>query len=342
MEKLDISGITDYPCPPRNNGQPCHGCGNIRKGKCDNAALNKVSPYFFMFDTMTGHSSLHHRYDEKPNKMQKLIGDTAGNDSCGTRHTADFLFGFTGYKYSKCIDKTLFREKIISSINAGKPVLAEGKPGEKRGGRFHVITGYDGEKLISPVNDYFYGRVRPDGAPEFDELVTLYIFGDKTTPKYKLINGLENMQHVIEYNINEKIWDGYLEKMGDRDTFPSSPDKADMDEIKKRMMLMLNIIRYKMNTHLIQKAFQDIHIRHREMLDPVFSELWKKIHSTAVYIGHGPENKIAKINWETIKLSTLNSISKEICNEIIKVRESEIKLLGHINEGIKILNERSE
>ena len=54
VENLDISGIVDYPCPPRNNGLPCHGCGNIRKGKCEYAALNKVSPYAFLFETMSG------------------------------------------------------------------------------------------------------------------------------------------------------------------------------------------------------------------------------------------------------------------------------------------------
>ena len=39
IENLDISGEINYPCPPRNNGQPCHGCGNVRKGRGDKAAL---------------------------------------------------------------------------------------------------------------------------------------------------------------------------------------------------------------------------------------------------------------------------------------------------------------
>ena len=58
VENFDISGVIDYPCPPRKGRGPCHGCGNFRKGKCENAAVNKVSPYSFLFNTMTGSCSL--------------------------------------------------------------------------------------------------------------------------------------------------------------------------------------------------------------------------------------------------------------------------------------------
>ena len=340
VENLDISGVINYPCPPRNNGQPCHGCGNMRKGKCDNAALNKVSPYCFLFDTMSGHSSLHHRYDGKPNEMQKLLGDVAGNDSCGTDYTVDFLFGFTGYEYRKCTDAALFKDEIIASLDAGKPVLAEGKPGENRGGRFHVITGYDGGALICPSDDYFYNEARPEGAPVYDELVALYIFGDKTTPRYTLKDGLENIKRVKEYNINEKIWDDYLAKMGGWEAFPSDDglDKADMGEKKIRMERMLYTVRYTMNTHCVQKAFQDVHIRHEEMLAPSFSDLWKKIKASAEYMGHGPENTIARINWDTIRPASFRKISAEICGAIVKVQEADAKVLEYINQAIDILS----
>jgi len=331
VQNIDVSGIVNYPCPPRNNGQPCHGCGNLRKGKCDAAALNKVSPYLFLFDTMTGCNSLHDRYDREPNEMQKLVGLTADNNSCGTEHTTDFLFGFTGYEYYKCTDVAKFKSEIAKAIDAGKPVIAEGKPGKGRGGRFHVITGYDGDTLLmSPTDDYFYQRARPDGAPTYDELVTLYIFGDKIAPRYTLIDGLKNIKRVREYNITEKIWDDYLAKMKEL-------DNVDMEEKRIRLSRMLETIRYTMNTHGIQKAFQDIHLRHEEMLAPELAPLWKNIKSTAQYMGHGPENLIAKINWDTIRPSTFHSISKTICEAIAKAKEADLQMFDHINQAIEML-----
>jgi len=344
IEELDISGITNYPCPPRNNGMPCHGCGNVRKGKCDGAALNKVSPYCFLFDTMTGHSSLHDRYDGEPNEMQKLIGDVAGNSSCATDHTVDFLFGFTGYGYRTITDAARFKDEIIASIDAGMPVLAEGNPGEGRGGRFHVITGYDGSELICPADDYFYKQARPDGPPIYNELVALYIFGEKAAPRYTLKDGLENIRRVRGYNVSEKIWDDYLIKMGGWDAFPSEDglDKADAKEKKARLERMLQTVRYTMNTHCLIKAFQDIHLRHEEMLDPAFLELWKKIETTATYMGHGPEGIIARINWETIRPSTFRGISAKICEAIVKVKEADKQVLEYINHGIKKLDNRED
>ena len=255
-EKIDVSGITDYPCPPRNNGLPCHGCGNIRKGKCEHAALNKVSPYAFMFEAMSGKCSLRLRYDGEPTEMQKLIGSID--------YIVDFLFGFTGYEYRKCVEKAAFMDEIIASINGGKPVIAETAPVTARGGCFHVITGYDGDALTCPAGDYFYKRARQDGPPAYGEVIALYVFGGKTAPRYTLIDGMKNMRRVIEYTVNEKLWDEYLVKMGGWDAFPSEDglDKADMGEKKKRMKRMLDTIRFSMNAHGVDKAFQDIHIRY--------------------------------------------------------------------------------
>jgi len=341
IEKIDISGIENYPCPPRNNGQPCHGCGNMRKGECDQAVLNKVSPYFFLFDTMTGRSSLHDRYDGVPNKMQELIGDTKENNRCDTDFTVDFLFGFTGYQYRKCVDMAGFKNEIIAAVDAGKPVIAEGKPGKGRNGCFHVITGYDGDTLISPSHDYFYKRARPDGPPVYDELLSLYIFGDKISPRYTLKDGLENILRVKEYNINEKIWDDYLAKMGGWDAFPSDDglDKADVEEKKVRLKRMLATIRYTMNTHCVQKAFQNVHIRHEEMLDPALADLWKKIHNAAKYMGHGPERLITNINWDTIRPSTFKGISKKICEGIAAVKEADLAVIEYIKQAISKINE---
>lgn len=332
VEKLDISGVVDYPCPPRKGSAPCHGCGNIRKGKCEHAVLNKVSPYAFLFETMSGRCSLRCRYDGEPTEMQKFINNI--------EHTVDFLFGFTGYQYHKSSDNAAFKEEIIASIDAGKPVIAETKSDKRR---FHVITGYDGDTLLSPVDDYFYKRERPDGSPVYDELIALYIFGDKIAPRYTLIDGLKNIRKVIEYTATEKFWDEYLEKMGGWDDFPSDDglDKADMEEKRKRMKRMLDTVRYSMNAHCVQKAFQDIHIRHEEMRDPKLSELWEGIKSNSFYMGHGIENKIDRINWDTVKPSTFRGISREICEGIVKFKEADIAVLDYINQAIEILDTKS-
>jgi len=268
---------------------------------------------------MLGSSSLNDRYDGKPNKMQLLLKEMD--------FVSDFLFGFTGYEHHKCIDRSQFKDVIVESIDAGKPVIAEGVPGEGRGGCYHVITGYNGDTLMCPDDDYFYKKARPNGAPGYEELVTLYVFGEKTAPRYTLKDGLENIRRVREYNLNERIWDDYLNKIGGWEAFPSDDglDKADMEEKRKRLKRMFDTICYTMNTHCVQKAFQGIHIRHEEMFDPALEELWEKIHRAAKYMGHGPEKLIARIKWDTIRPATFRGISEKICEAIVKVKEADKK-----------------
>jgi hypothetical protein len=334
VEKLDISGIKDYPCPPRKGSAPCHGCGNIRKGKCEHAELNKVSPYHMMLVTMSGSCSLRRRYDGEPTEMEKLI------DSI--EYTADFYFGFTGYDYRKSSDNAVFKDEIVASINAGKPVITEVTEVNSAETRFHLITGFDGDTLECPSDDYFYKQAWPNGAPAYDEIVTLYILGDRIAPRYTLIDGLKNIRKSIEYTVNEKLWNDYLVKMGGWDDYLSDDglDKADMEEKKERMKRMLDTIRYSMNAHCVQKAFQDIHIRHEEMRNPKLSGLWEAIKSNSFYMGHGIENKIDRINWDTIKPSTFKGISREICEGIVKFKEADIKLLDYLNQAIEILKKQ--
>jgi len=54
-------------------------------------------------------------------------------------------------------------------------------------------------------------------------------------------------------------------------------------------------------------------------------------------MGHGIENKISRINWNTIRMSTFRGISAEICDEIIKVKEADMAVWGYINQAIDIL-----
>lgn len=56
-------------CNEWENGQ-CNGCGN-----CATKPQALQEKYFFLFDTMCGHSSLRCRFDGTPTEMEKLIND---------------------------------------------------------------------------------------------------------------------------------------------------------------------------------------------------------------------------------------------------------------------------
>ncbi len=83
------TGDDDYDCKQRN-GEPCDGCAN-----CRSSTASLQEHLFFLYDTMSGRSSLRCRWDGEPTEMQRLIGETEVG-SCGTDYTVDFLFGFAG------------------------------------------------------------------------------------------------------------------------------------------------------------------------------------------------------------------------------------------------------
>jgi len=157
--------------------------------------------------------------------MQKMISGSNAecnpphNIDCGSDFTVDFLFGYAGYEYRKCTDAATFKKEIVASIDAGKPVIVRVKSGSPRS---HVITGYDGDALMCPdyCNVMFVpgkGNVladKPEEPPTYSELDVVYIVGNKITPRYTVKDGLHNIRRVMECNISEGVWDGYLKKMG--------------------------------------------------------------------------------------------------------------------------------
>ena len=288
-----------------------------------------------MFDTLSGSISMRCRFDGKQTKMQKqMIGE---DESYGTDDTVDFLFGFTGYGYHKCTDPAAFKDEIMASIDAGKPVLAKIKSGS---GRFHVITGYDGEALISP-HDYWLSRARP-GPPAYDELVALYIFGGKITPRYTLKDGLERICRVREANINEKVWDDYLAKMGGWDIYPTVDglDQADMDEVKRRMERMADTIWYIL-PHSLQITLRDC--CYEEMQNLALKGIWEKIKTLTHYIDSEElAGKLGGIEWSAITPAGLRDISAEICQMIAKFKDDDLKLVVLCKQAIGILKKRQE
>jgi len=191
-----------------------------------------IRNYFQMFDAMSGESFVHRHYGGKPTEMQKLIGNH-GDWGCGTDYTIDFLFGFAGYEYFKQTDSALFKDGIITSINAGKPVLAKIKP-DKNNGTFQIITGYDGD--ILQTSSHADAQNAPTRSLVYDDIDSLIIINNKITSRFTLVDGLKRTKQMMECNRNEKVWDKYIEEIQSKIMLPDEiPDDLKPEEQKKVM-----------------------------------------------------------------------------------------------------------
>ena len=302
----------------------------------DNSDTDAV---FFLFDTMCGRSSLRLRFDKKPSEMQKLIGEIEADGYYnGTDSTIDFLFGFAGYEYRKCIDTATFKDEIIASINTGKPVLGKVKSGN---GRFRVITGYDSETLISP--DYDHAQDKPGSAPSYDELEVLYIIGNKISPRYTFRDGLARIQQVIGQNIKEKIWDDYIEKMGGWIMFSSNDglEQANLEERISRMNHLTFTMQYAWNCHNFGETFRDCYLK--EMKNPAFTEIWGKISDACYCIdafGHAVNYLNGQIDWSNIHFAVVPGLSATLCMILEKVKKLDMEILELIKQAIMILDNK--
>lgn len=261
LEGIEISGPNEYPCSLRETGR-CNRCGN-----CGKTAVAQQERYFHLFDTVCGRSSLRCRFDGEPTEMQKLIGETEF-DGEGTDDTAAFLFGYAGYEYRKLSVPSVFREEITASIDCGKPVIV--KLNEKNG-CFRVITGYDGDALLCP--DFGNAQEKPEGTPAWEELAAIYIIGDKISPRYTFLDGLKRIRQVMEYNRDEKLWDGYMEKMGLYG--PDGLGEATLEEKKARMKRVAETMWHTFNSHNLAEVFRQRSIK--ELQNPAVDEICQKI-----------------------------------------------------------------
>ncbi len=281
LENIAV-GNADYECR-QLAGKTCNSCGNCGKG--GNTPISIQEKYFFLFDTMCGRSSLRCRFDGTPTEMQKQIGETE-EDSCGTDDTVEFLFGFAGYEYRKLTALSEFKAAIVTSIDAGRPVIAKVKTGE---GRFRVITGYEDDiavvdgALICP--DFTNAQKKPEGAPTYDELEAVYMIGEKIAPRYTVLDGLKRIRRVMEYNRDENFWGGYTEKMGLYTA--DSLGRVDVEEKKARMKRVADTMWHTFNCHNFAEVFR----RYRDgdaavyenigdmkkLSNPELKPLWEKI-----------------------------------------------------------------
>ena len=261
LENIEVTGEAEYACNLREKGY-CNKCCN-----CGKTPMAMQERFFFIFDTVCGRSSLRCRFDGTPTEMQQLITDPVHDDD-GTDDTVDFLFGFAGYEYRQLTDPSVFRGEIEAAIDGGKPVIAKVK---SEGARFRVITGYDGDKLICP--DFSGAQDKPEGAPFWDELDILYMIGDKIAPRYTFLDGLKRIRRVMEYNVAEKLWDGYMEKIGLYG--PDGLGGAPLDEKKARMKRVADAMWLTFNSHNFAEVFRQRNVP--ELKDPVFDGICQKI-----------------------------------------------------------------
>jgi hypothetical protein len=242
LENIAVGG-SDYDCR-QLSGKPCNSCGNCGMG--GDTPISVQEKYFFLFDTLCGHSSLRCRFDGTPTEMERMINAFDFYDG-GTADNIDFLFGLAGYGYHAATGE--FKNAITASIDNGRPVIAQVKPG---GGRFRVITGYAGEALACP--DYTNAQNKPTSPPTYDELEVLYITDEKTTPRFTLKDGLERIKKVLDYNFNEDLWGGYTEKMG---LYTSdSLGKASLDEKRALMKRVAETMWHTFNCHNFAEVFR--------------------------------------------------------------------------------------
>jgi hypothetical protein len=328
----DIAAASnDYECKQKE-GKSCDSCGNCSSGGY--TPISKQECYFFLFDTMCGRSSLRCRFNGEPTKMEKMISNIDFYDG-GTDNNVDFLFGFTGYDYKKLTDSDVFREKIAASIGAGKPVIAKVKTVSDR---FRVITGYDGETLICP--DYTNAQRKPESTLSYNELDTVYIIGDKITPRYTTLDGLKRIRKVMEYNISENLWGSYTEKMG---LYTSdSLSRCNIEEKKARMKRVADTMWHTFNCHNFAETF-----RHKVwdgIDDPRFMNAFDIISSAY-------DNTHTRA-WQVIALHECRDWSKRQYNELEwgmcgcvtdcleAIRANDAAVLGAINEVIGILDKK--
>jgi len=225
--------------------------------------------YFFLFGTMCGHTSLRFRYDGAPTEMEKMMCVRDFYD-CGGDFATEFLFGFAGYDYRRINSPADFKTEIISSVDAGKPVIA-GTIADAD--QYRVITGYDGDGLLSPG----YGNAQrpPESPPSYDDIETLFVFGNKIQPRYGLADGLKRVVQVMERNFGENCWGTYLDKFSSYHAASDSFIKAGADEKNTRMKRLQKSMWDAMNTHNFCEVFRNCY--HDDLRDPAFDELRNKI-----------------------------------------------------------------
>ncbi|MCL2641472.1 MAG: hypothetical protein FWD53_11540 [Phycisphaerales bacterium] len=329
---LETGGKLDGEGAPCKHHKVCIGCSV----HCNDSPASKLARWFYLFQAMSGASCIRRRYDGKPSEMQRLIGDCDGL-GIGNDDTADFMFGFAGYDFRKLTDPAGFKAAIIASIDAGKPVLAKVKT------NFRVLTGYNGDTLVSPDHVNTFSKAKVKGVSEYGEIEWLYIFGEKITPRYTLRDGLERIKHMFELNEKEKIWDDYSAQMH-KDFFDRKDEEYTALSPNDRRACMKNLkaaALIEWCTHGLGQAFAGR--QHEEIRNPALFEIWGKLDKLTGRmncIGHAVYHLDSKLNYSEINHHADRvGIGDVLRFGIIeRYKAGDAELLDLIKQAIGILN----
>ena len=193
-----IRGNDDYGCA-KKKGKPCDGCGN-----CGQSLGSLQERQFFLFDTMSGRSATVRGWGKKPTAIFREIYDT--------EDMVDFIMGYAGYGYVRYTDNLM--EHIRASIDNNTPVLArlkkDGKPylDDGKADSFRTTIGYDGDKLC--MADPKGAQNPPKKAPKLGEIESVYVITGKAERKYTLLDVLQRIRRVMEFDREAGTWDEYI------------------------------------------------------------------------------------------------------------------------------------
>ena len=334
-EGMKAEAEQDYECAQRE-GNPCTGCGH-----CAESLKAIQEKFFFLFDTVCGHSSLRCRFDGTPTEMEKLINDGGFYDGGGSENI-DFLFGFAGYDYRPVTSCSSFLHEITAAIDNDKPVITKLKNSSVP---FCVITGYGDNGYYMP--EFTGAQKAPDHAPNDNEIDTIYIIDKKTVPKYTLCDGLERIIHIMEYALKEDLWGGYMKKIG---TYgPDSLGEDNPEGRKVRMNRLAATMWHTFNVHNFAEVFrvflsdsQDRNIFDtindvKKLGDPSLHEL---IHTISWRYGYTHDLAWSIIgldeciNWEDWKSHYYGDMLEVI---LLKLKENDEAVLECVKEIVQRL-----
>lgn len=303
----------EYECPAKE-GKGCNGCGN-----CNESAGKKQEDFYFLFDTMSGRSSVRPDFDN------------TYKDIDSNPETIDFLMKLTGYTYSTIKDD--FASAIKNSVDNGYPAFVRMK--DTSNGDFRVITGYDGESLIMADPK---GAQRNPNIPAYSDIDEIVIITGKGEPVYTFADGLKRIRDVMTGNRENKIWEGCIQKFMYWD---EKLQDADFDEIKRRVKRISDMSWYNFNCHNFAETFR--HKIWKPMQDERLNEVYRQIDESY-------DNSHTR-NWQIIGLNDCRDWSSRRYNELEwgyctcivqcleKLREYDKEVLAAIEEAIEIVGD---
>lgn len=303
LENVTVS--SDYDCPRETTGN-CNGCGNCKK------SINGIHEQtYFLLDTMCGRSALRCRFDDTPTKMQEWIDE---KDGCGSSDNIDFLFGFIGYDYRIVTEKAAFADEIARSLEQNRPVIARVSGSH---GRFRVITGQDGDRLMEP--DYKGAQNLPELGITYAEIERLYSIGEKISRRFTETDGLKRIEKIMEYNETAGLWDEYQQRMG----WYGGMDAIPPEERAVRMKRTADTMWHTFNCHNFAEVFRN---RITDTLkQPDYDEIQKIINPS-----YGYTHDLA---WSLIGWNDVTDWVKPHIGIVIGYAEAVQLILGRIQQN---------